>query len=460
MNWGNQPPAEASAGRRRRLPAPELWDETLREGAERSPLSPTVAEKCRLAEEIARFGIRTLVVGMFPDVPHNIELLQALLERQHDGTLPSDASFVVISHLGVTLDQTFAALDEVGPSNKTVKILGIHGTSDLQIEHLFPAIRAKDQRAGFDVDRWSALSPDRRRGESLQWLKGELERLVDFCGDRAALGMLDAFRADPQHLLATADCARHAGVRHARLVDTAGTCVPQQIDTHVAPLAAAHPELKLYGHFHNDFGLATANAMLGLCAGLAGVDVSVGGFANRAGHPALAEVVMAARMLYGMEIPGLDVAGLSRLSRIVEKTYGLMESPTHPITGVITHGVLSGIRTQLIERAPTIFEVVDPESVGAVRARVFGVRSGTDGMRRFLDDHADELGLRPEEVDELADPLFEAVMDRWKEKTERCATEIASAIDAYHDLLTNTALLTEAEMVELASHYYSATQRS
>jgi isopropylmalate/homocitrate/citramalate synthase len=436
---------------------PDLWDETLREGAERSPLSPSVAEKCEMACALADAGIGTLVVGMFPDVPHNVELLAALLDRLDDGRLPPATRLVVISHLGITLDQTFTALRGLERDLSSIWILGIHSTSDLQIEHLYPAIRLKDPATDFDETRWSALDPLQRRRESLAWAEEELGRLAGFEGGGVAVGMLDAFRSDPAQLLALAEGARRAGVGHARLVDTAGTCAPQQIDSHVAPLAAAHPQLRLYGHFHNDFGLATANAMLGLCAGLAGVDVSIGGFANRAGHPALAEVVMAGTMLYGMSFPGLAVDRLCTLSRLAEKVYGLMESPAQPITGVITHGVLSGIRTQLIERAPTIFDVIDPESVGAHRARVFGVRSGTDGMRRFLADHAEGLGLEDGEIDGLVEPLFAAVMDRWESKSETCASEISTAIDAYHSLLTETALLTEREMLELVGDHLATT---
>ena len=63
-------------------PSIDLFDETLREGAERAPISASIEAKCELARAIANAGIRTIVVGMFPDVPHNIALLAALLDEQ------------------------------------------------------------------------------------------------------------------------------------------------------------------------------------------------------------------------------------------------------------------------------------------------------------------------------------------------------------------------------------------
>src|SRR5207253_4199281 len=82
---------------------------------------------------------------------------------------------------------------------------------------------------------------------------------------------------------------------------------------------------------------------------------------------------------------------LSALSRRVERMYGLMERATQPITGVITHAVQSGIRTELVGEARTIFDIIEPESVGASLRRSFGVRSGIDGLRRIVAQHAPRL---------------------------------------------------------------------
>ena len=70
-------------------PSIDLFDETLREGAERAPLATSIEAKCGLAKAITGAGSRTLVVGMFPAVPHNIELLGALLDLRDRGELRS-----------------------------------------------------------------------------------------------------------------------------------------------------------------------------------------------------------------------------------------------------------------------------------------------------------------------------------------------------------------------------------
>src|ERR1700691_5612239 len=107
-------------------PSIDLFDETLREGAERAPLATSIEAKCGLAKAITSAGTRTLVVGMFPDVPHNIELLGALLDLRERGELPQSARFVIISYLGVRMEQTLRILDDLGRDLSALRVLAIH----------------------------------------------------------------------------------------------------------------------------------------------------------------------------------------------------------------------------------------------------------------------------------------------------------------------------------------------
>lgn len=425
----------------------DLMDETIREGAERASVPPPFAAKLELAEAIAQIGVRSIVVGMFPDVPHNVELLGALLASQRAGRIPQDVRFLVISHVGITMKQTFDALEGIPGPKDTIWVIAITSVSDLQLTHLFPTILRKDRAVSLEQESWERLSVEERRQRNLEWLGGFLPSLRSCPGGGVMVGLLDAFRADPRHVRASVSLIASHGIRQVRLVDTAGTCTPQQVPALVGGLVSQFPSLEFYGHFHDDFGMATANATLGLSVGLRGVDVSVGGFANRAGHPALAEVAMALRHLYAVDLPGFCYGDLYALSRRAERTYGLMENPAQAITGVITHSVQSGIRTQLIDRAPRIFDVIDPAEVGAELTKMFGVRSGRDGMLRFLREHTGALqaaGIEPTE--ETADLLFERLNQEWRRRSEHTRELLLKQIDAYQKALQGS-LFTEEAML-------------
>lgn len=417
----------------------DLMDETLREGAERATVPPDFDAKRRLAGAIAGCGVKTLVVGMFPDVPHNEELLTRLLEMQAAGDIPADVRFMVISHVGVTMEETFRALERVPYSKSTVWIVAIHAVSDQQIQHLFPTILRKDPAAARSYDDWESLPVAERRARNLDWFDRYLPRLRAYQGGGVMIGLIDAFRADASHLREVVDTVARHSPRQIRLLDSAGSCLPQQVPAMVGELIARHPGIDFYGHFHDDFGMATANGLVGLSLGMRGVDVSVGGFANRAGHAPLAEVAMALRLLYGIELPGFRYERLFDLSRQLERTYGLMESPTQAITGVITHAVQSGIRTELLRKAPRIFDVLDPVLVGANLAKTFGVRSGRDGLMRFLQENVQSLrplGLEPSQ--RLADELYQGLEAEWRRRSATSLGRLQELLGAYQRTLTES----------------------
>lgn len=426
----------------------DLWDETLREGAERAAIAPSLDEKTQVAIALSDIGVRSIVVGMFPDVPHNIELLKALIQLQQQGRIRQDVRFLVISHVGAIFERSLEVLSNLGLPIDSVWLIVIHSVSDQQIQHLFPSILQGSETPDFDPAAWQEMGDQQRRDYNVGWLEQFLPSVKHYQGGGIVFGLLDYFRSDLEHARRVIRTLANVGVGDIRLVDTAGSCTPHEVGQYVAPVIAEFPDIRFYGHFHDDFGMATGNAILGLSYGLKGVDVSVGGFANRAGHPAIAEVAVALRDLYDIELKGFNYQGLCELSRRVEQLYGLMETPTQAITGVITHGILSGIRTELIAKAPTIFDIVEPESVGANLTRMFGVRSGRDGMFRFLKANERELGL-PEVTREMADRLFEVIQKEWSAKSQTIKQQLGEQIKEQQELLRSAAF-TEEEMKVMA----------
>lgn len=429
-------------------PAIDLFDETLREGAERAPLAASIEAKCEMAKAISAAGISTLVIGMFPDVPHNIALLNALLDEQERGGVSASVRFVVISHLGRRMASTLKALDELGRDLGTVWVLAINSSSDQWLRHFQPTIL---EEGGEPVDRaaWEKLDDRELRARNLAWYADQLAELRPVRGLGGFIaGLLDAFRADPGHIDDAVGVIVQSGITQIRLVDTAGTCTPQQAQTFIGGLTANFPDVDFFGHFHDDFGMGTANAVTGLSVGLRGADVSVGGFANRAGHPAMAEVVMALRQLYGVELPGFHTERLYDLSRLIERTYGLLEDPSAPVTGIVTHAVQSGIRTEMINKSPRIFDNLDPKDVGSREIRMFGVRSGQDGMLRIMRAHRAELDEAGIEVsEESAARLYDSLVAAWEDRSATAHERLLGAIDNYRKALFD-AFFTEDSVID------------
>ncbi|MEC4815899.1 MAG: homocitrate synthase [Scytonema sp. PMC 1069.18] len=438
----------------------DLMDETLREGAERSSISPSLDEKCKLGKKISEVGVRSLVIGFLPHVPHSIELLKRLVELQKQGEISDKTRFIVLSYVGEDLRRSFQILNqELGESLANIWVIAVHTVSDQQINHIFWKILAKEPTATWNSDNWSVLTLEEQKQIHFKWFEDFLPTLQQYQGGGIILGLLDIFRADINYARKVVDTAVKNGIAQIRLVDTAGTCLPQQIEGYVSSLVKAYPNVSFYGHFHNDFGMATGNAILGLSSGLRGVDISVGGFASRAGHPPLAEIALALHDLYGITLPDFHYDQLYELSRLLEKTYGLMECPTQPVTGVITHSIYSSSRNEVLKKAPTIYDVIDPSFVGSNLNKGFGVRSGKDGIRWFLKNNREKLQNLGIDVNEdKADEIFFLMVNEWHSRSQKLHIDIQEVVSQYYQLL-NSAFFTEEQMIQfLAQNYKSGVE--
>lgn len=157
-------------------------------------------------------------------------------------------------------------------------------------------------------------------GRSRMWVLDCLKRAIRYASDygcRVTVGAEDASRADASFLLDLALLAQEMGAERLRYCDTVGVLNPfttvERLDWLRSNLS-----LEIEFHGHNDFGMATANTLAAIKAGIRYLDTTVGGLGERAGNASLEEVVAAVQGVYGTEL-GLEERFLPLLSRHVAR---------------------------------------------------------------------------------------------------------------------------------------------
>ena len=152
------------------------------------------------------------------------------------------------------------------------------------------------------------------------------------------------------------------------------------------------PDLCLDFHAHNDLGMATANSVAAVYAGVECVNVTVNGLGERAGNACLQEFVMACR--HGChESCGIDTSSLYQLSRMTAAAAGRVIPVDQPIVGdgVFLHE--SGIHCNALLSDPTSYQPFVPEEVGGLPSEfVLGKHSGSRSVRHFLETHGMPAG--------------------------------------------------------------------
>jgi 2-isopropylmalate synthase len=287
----------------------------------------------------------------------------------------SDAEFEAVSDIAQSTSVTTCGLARVveedveAALDSGVEMVHIFAsTSDVQIEDAMHASRAEVKERSV-----SAVERAKEAGVSVMF------------------SPMDATRTDGEFLVEMVEATSAAGADWINVPDTCGVATPTRFGDLIETVCA-HTDAQVDVHTHDDFGLASANALAGFEAGAAQAQVSVNGIGERAGNAAYEEVVMSAESLYGVD-SGIDTTRITELSQTVERASGIDTPGNKPVVGKNAFSHESGIHAAgVIENSDT-FEpgVMTPEMVGAERELVLGKHTGTHSVRERLH----EAGFAP-----------------------------------------------------------------
>ncbi len=199
----------------------------------------------------------------------------------------------------------------------------------------------------------------------------------------------DASRTDMEYLVEFAGIARECGANRLRFCDTVGILDPMSTFRKIRKLKEA-VDIDVEMHTHNEFGMATANAVAGVYAGANYIGVTINGLGERAGNSALQEVVMALKHLLGVK-SNFKTEKFVEVAEYVARAAGRNLPPSKPIVGSNIFAHESGIHGDGVLKNPLTYEVFKPEEVGLQRQIVIGKHSGSNAIRSKFVEYGMEL---------------------------------------------------------------------
>jgi 2-isopropylmalate synthase len=241
----------------------------------------------------------------------------------------------------------------------------------------------------------------------------------------------DAGRTDIQFLCQVCRVAVDAGATVLNLPDTVGYAVPEEYGAmfrQVREYLGDPLGVTLSAHCHDDLGMAVANSLAAVRAGVRQIECTINGIGERAGNAALEEVVVALAVRkesFGVST-GIRLDELFPTSRMLSEITGAAVSPNKAVVGANAFAHEAGIHQDGIIKNPLTYEIISPQTVGVpARSLVLGKHSGRNALRLSLRD----LGYEPSDV-ELAEVYrrVTALADQQKDVRHRDLVAIAHEV--------------------------------
>jgi isopropylmalate/homocitrate/citramalate synthase len=348
-------------------------DCTLREGEQQPGIVLDRAAKVRIAERLADVGITRAELGT-PAVSPDERASVAEIVRL--GLIPE--SIVVCR----TMKQDIELAADCGVWGVVIS----SPVSPMQLEHKLHRPLAALVEGALEVHAYARELGLRTFASAYDTLRTPWRSLKAIYGAMAESGLPEG----------------------VRVVDTVGVGTPDRVGRLVARISAAFG-LPIEVHFHDDLGLAMANAVTAVKAGADSVSSSVAGVGERAGNVPTEEILIALEVGYGIDT-GCHLDELGPALRDIVAAMELPMSPNKAIVGDNAFRHVAGLSVSGFLRDPLVAQPFAAELVGLTSTVELGKTSGRDGLAYRLRT----LGIDSDSVD--IPSLLAAVKRRSEER--------------------------------------------
>jgi 2-isopropylmalate synthase len=318
----------------------QLYDTTLRDGAQSEGVSFSVVDKLNIARRLDELGIHFIEGGWPGSNPKDIEFF----DKAKSLTL-SNSKLVAFGSTRrpkarADKDANLLALVDAG-----VKIVTIVGkSSELQVVQVLETTLEENLSMVAD---------------SIKYLKSKgLSVFFD------AEHFFDGFKSNPAYSLQVVEVAAQAGAEAVVLCDTNGGTMPEEI---TAAIIAVKKQTKvpLGIHAHNDGELAVANSLAAVSAGATQVQGTINGYGERCGNANLCSIIPALKLKMGIDcVSDEQLAKLTEVAHYVSEMANLIPDAFAPYVGPSAFSHKAGLHVSGLAKWAESYQHIDPALVG------------------------------------------------------------------------------------------------
>lgn len=354
----------------------QIFDSTLRDGAQGANISFSVDDKLKVIETLDRLGIDFIEAGNPYSNPAEMQFFQRIrgmkLEHAHIVAFGSTRRKGISAEEDSNLSSLLAANTEY---------VAIFGKS--HIRHVTDVIKATAEEN---------LSMIR---DSVAYLTKQGKKVI-FDAEH----FFDGFKADEEYALSALKAAHEAGAYCLCLCDTNGGIFPDEAYAITQKVTQSFPDTVVAIHCHNDGGLAVADSIAAVQAGARQIQGTFLGFGERCGNANLSTIICNLQLKRSFEcIPPEKMKDIYESAAAIADTANMAIPANQPYVGMNAFAHKAGMHADGVLKYSSSFEHIDPETIGNKRKFLLSEISGKsaiyDKLKRYfpqLDKNGREMG--------------------------------------------------------------------
>lgn len=336
-----------------------MFDTTLRDGEQSPGVHLTLEEKVRIAQQLERLGVDRIEAGFPASSPGEITNVQAIAKAVRNTSIAvlarahkKDIEAAKDALKGAATPCLHIVL-ATSPIHRKYKL---NMTKEQVIETAEMAIR-------FGKQYFSELE----------------------------FSLEDASRTELDFMYQVVDRAIKAGATVINLPDTVGYASPETFGDMFRKVRQHVPgvdRVLLSTHCHNDLGMATANTLAAIYAGVDQIEGTINGIGERAGNTSLEEValILETRQDIYQAKTNIILNEIYKTSKMVSQYTGIIVQPNKAIVGDNAFAHESGIHQDGMLKESSTYEIIKPETVGVSTSTiVLGKHSGRHALKKKIE---------------------------------------------------------------------------
>jgi 2-isopropylmalate synthase len=403
----------------------EIYDTTLRDGAQSEDVSFSVEDKLRIVLKLDEFGVHYIEGGWPGANPKDTEFFKTAKKlRLDNATL---VAFGSTHRPGLKVDEDKGIRTLLEAETPVITIFG--KTWDFHVTEALKIPLEQNLEIIYN---------------SVRYLK-ERKSMVFYDAEH----FFDGYKANPDYAIKTLKAAIEAGCDRVVLCDTNGGAMPEEVARIIQDVTNAI-QARLGVHAHNDSECAVANSLIAVAQGVCQIQGTINGIGERCGNANLISIIP--NLLLKLKCPCIPEGNLKMLrevSRFVTELANLRHFNRQPFVGESAFAHKGGVHVSAIMKNRNTYEHISPEIVGNYHKVLVSDLSGKSNIVRKAVEFGLKISPDSPEVTEIVNTIKEL---------ENEGYEFESA-EASFELLMRKALGQYRKFFDLISFRISAGMR-